>query len=90
MLFRILATKAKTIAPIIAGTQPSRVKPGTTEATINKTIAFITNANSPKVTMVNGALIKLKIGFIKVLTTPNTMAAKTAVVKVSTLNPGTM
>ena len=53
-------------------------------------MALITKTNSPKVTIVKGAVIKLSIGFIKVLTTPKTIAASSAVVKSATWNPGTM
>lgn len=40
--------------------------------------------------IVNGAVIRLRIGLMKVLTTPKTRLAKIAVVKLSTLNPGTI
>lgn len=86
---RIVETTVNTIAPKIAETHPSSLNPGTTADTINKTTAFTTKANSPKVTIVSGIVRKLKIGLIKVLTIPKTTAAKRAVVKVSTLNPGT-
>lgn len=79
-----------TILAKIAGTQPSTVTPGTIAETINSMIAFTINVKRPKVTNVNGAVKKPKTGLIKVLTTPKTIAAKTAVVKLSTLNPGTM
>lgn len=74
----------KTIAPKIAGNHPSIFTPGTIAETINKTTALITKVNNPKLTMVSGADTKLKMGFIKVLTTPKTIAAKIAVVKLAT------
>lgn len=74
----------------IAGIQPSITSPGTNVETRNNITALITKANNPKVTIFNGAVTNARIGFIKVFTTPKTTAAKTAVVKLSTLNPGTM
>ncbi len=68
----------------MAGTQPSIVNPFTTAATINKTTALITKANNPSVTIVMGRVINVNTGFIKVLTTPKTTAAKIAEVKFAT------
>lgn len=79
-----VATTDKTTAAKMAGTQPSIFTPGITAATINKTTALTTKANSPKVTTLSGAVIKLKAGLMKVLTTPKTTAAKRAVVKLAT------
>lgn len=67
--------------PSIAGSQPSIVKPFTIEATINNITALITKENNPKVIIDKGAVIKLRIGLIKVLTIPKTIAASRAVVK---------
>lgn len=74
----------KTILPKIAASQPSIVRPGTTAETINKTIALIINENNPNVIIVIGRVINFRIGLIKVLTTPKTIAAKTAEVKSAT------
>src|SRR3989338_2736920 len=73
-------TTESTIAPKIAATQPSIIRPGTTADTINKTTALITKVKRPSVTTFSGAVIKDNAGFTKVLTTPKTMAAKMAVV----------
>lgn len=77
-------TTDNTIAPNIAGTQPSILRLGTTADTINKTTALITNENNPSVIIVIGRAISASTGFIKVLTTPKTMAARTAEVKLAT------
>lgn len=82
--FNTVPTIDNTIAPKIAGSQPLIVSPGTMYATIKRTIALTTKANNPKVTIVSGADIKLSIGLIKVLTTPKTIAASKAVVKLAT------
>lgn len=83
-------TTDKTTAPKIAGSQPSIISPGTTYETINKTTALTTKVNNPSVTTVKGAVTKCNTGLIKVFTTPRTIEAKTAEVKLSTLNPGTI
>ncbi len=83
-VFKIVETTDNTIAANIAGTQPLILTPGTIADTINKTTALTTKEKSPKVIIVNGAEIKLKIGLIKVFTTPKTMAASMAVVKFAT------
>jgi len=44
----------------------------------------MTKAKRPRVTIVKGAVTKLRIGLIKVLTTPKTTAARIAVVKFAT------
>lgn len=82
-------TTDKTTAPKMAGTQPSSLKPGTNQLTTKSMAAFTTNAKSPKVKKVSGAVIKATSGLINVLTTPKTTPAKRAVVKLSTLKPGT-
>lgn len=87
---KTVATTDSTIAPKIAGIQPESISPGTKYETINNITASITKVKSPKVIIVIGAVINDNTGFIKVLTIPKTMEAKRAVVKLSTLNPGTM
>ncbi len=72
------------MAPRIAGIQPSIVRPLTNAATINNTTALTTKANSPKVIIVKGSVIKLKMGLIKVLITASTTAASTAAPKLAT------
>ena len=81
---RIVDTTDKTIAPKIAASQPSIVNPLTIAATINSTMAFSTKVKRPSVKKVNGSVIKLKTGFMNVLTTPNTILAKIADVKLAT------
>lgn len=80
----------RTIAPSIAGTQPSTVNPGTKSVVMRKTIAFTTKIKSPKVMIVNGKVRSTSTGFINVLITPRTIAASKAEVNVSTWIPGTM
>lgn len=80
----------RTIAPSIAGSQPSTINPGTNRLVIRKTIALTINMNSPKVITVKGRVRRSKTGLIKVLITPKTIAASKAEVKESTLNPGTI
>lgn len=83
-------TTDSTIAPKIAGSQPSTMKPGTNREVSLKTMALTINMKSPKVIIVKGNVSKSSSGLIKVLMTPRTMAAKSAEVKESTLKPGTM
>ncbi len=71
-------TTDNTIAPKIAGIQPSIVNPPTKYEVINKAIALTTNINRPKVITVNGNVKKSKTGFIKVFITPKTIAARIA------------
>ena len=78
-----------TIAPSMAVSIPSIINPGTTNVVRYNTTAFITNVKSPKVKKFIGSVIIVKIGLKNVLITPKTMAASRAVVKESTLNPGT-
>ncbi len=80
----------RTIAPRIAGIQPSTMKPGTKKVVILKTIALTTKMNSPKVITVSGKVKRSKTGLMNVFIMPRTMAASNAEVKESTLNPGTM
>jgi len=82
-------TTLKTIAPSIAVKIPSSISPGTTKVVKYNTTAFITKVNSPKVKRFIGSVIIVNIGLTTVLITPITMAARRAVVKESTLNPGT-
>jgi len=87
---RTVETSDKTTAPKIAAQKLSNLNssPGTA-ATISKTMAFTTKVNSPKVKKFKGAVRKSKIGLIKVLIIPKTIAANSAVVKPLTWNPGT-
>lgn len=50
-------------------------------------IALITNKNNPKVTMVKGSVNNTNMGFIKILSNPNTTATSKAVTKPSTCTP---
>ena len=47
-------------------------------------MAFITNKNKPKVKMVNGSVNNTNIGFINILSNPNTTATSNAVTKPAT------
>jgi hypothetical protein len=80
----------RTIAPSIAGSQPSTIKPGTNREVNLKTMALIIKTNSPRVMTVKGKVSKSKIGLMNVFITPRTIAAKSAEVNESTLNPGTI
>ncbi len=80
----------RTMAAKIAGSKPLTVSPGTMAAAIQRTMALTTNVNNPKVRMLIGAVKIRRIGLIKVLITPNTIAARTAVGKSSTPKPGTI
>lgn len=80
----------RTIAPRIAGSQPSTINPGTNKVVILKTIALTMKINNPKVIIVRGRVSKTRTGLIKVLMIPRTMAASRADVKVSTFIPGTI
>lgn len=86
---RTVDVTAKTTAPKIAGKNPSNTNPGTTSVVRYSTTAFITKLNSPKVKRFIGKVTMVNIGLTTVLITPITMAASNAVVKLSTLNPGT-
>ena len=48
----------------------------------------MTNKNKPNVTIVIGKVNKIRMGFIKMLSSPSTMATISDVVKVSTETPG--
>lgn len=87
---RTVEATERTIAPRIAGIQPSTMKPGTKKVVILRTMALTTKMNNPKVITVNGKVKRSKIGFMKVLIIPSTIAASNAEVKESTLNPGTI
>lgn len=89
-LDKIVATTAKTIAPIMAGKAPETSNPGTIREAMYKITAFTTNANKPKVIILSGAVKKDNKGFSSVLIIPRMIAAKTADANPSTLNPGTM
>lgn len=80
----------RTIAPRIAGNQPSTENPGTNKVVILKTIAFTMKINSPKVRIVRGRVKRTRTGFINVLMTAKTMAARRAEVNASTSIPGTI
>jgi hypothetical protein len=49
--------------------------------------ALITNKNNPKVTIVTGKVKKTKIGLIKVLSNPKTIATNIEVIKLETVIP---
>ena len=73
---KIVEAIDKTIAPRIAGIQPSTENPGTNREVSLKTMAFTTKINKPKVITVRGRVKKIRTGLIKVLITPSTIAAK--------------
>ena len=50
-------------------------------------IAFITNKNNPKVTIVTGSVNSTRIGLINILSKPKTTATITAVPKLATCTP---
>lgn len=85
---KTVETIDSTIAPKIAGIQPSTTNPGTKSVVILKTIALTMNINNPRVMIVSGKVKSTSTGLIKVLIMPKTIAAKSAEVKVSTLIPG--
>lgn len=86
---RIVEAIDKTIAPRIAGSQPSTTNPGTNNVVIRKTIALTIKMNNPSVKIVRGSVRRSKTGLINVLIMPKTTAARRADVNVSTLIPGT-
>lgn len=73
-----------TIAPRIAGSQPSTVKPGTNKVVTRRTMALTIKMNNPRVIIVRGKVRSTKTGLIKVFIIPRTIAARSAEVKVST------
>lgn len=85
-----METTERTMAPRMAASQPSTMKPGTKRVVSLRTIALTTNINRPKVMTVRGRVNNRRIGLMKVLMTARTMAASKAEVKASTLNPGTI
>ena len=87
---RIVEAIDKTIAPKIAGSQPSTINPGTNKIVILKTMALTIKMNNPRVMIVRGRVSKTRTGLMKVFMMPNTTAAKSAETKVSTLIPGTI
>lgn len=87
---RTVEAMERTMAPRIAGIQPSTMKPGTKKVVILRTMALTTKINNPRVITVSGKVRRSKIGLMKVFIMPRTMAASKAEVKESTLNPGTM
>ncbi len=87
---RIVDAIDSTIEPRSAGINPPTDNPGTKYEVNISITALITKANSPKVRRVKGKDTRLKIGLIKVFTTPRTIDARIAVVKLSTLIPGTI
>lgn len=77
-------------AAIRAGVKPSTLNPGTIRSTSIINAALITKVKSPRVRMFIGR-VRIKImGLMTALTIPKTKATKSAVVKVSTLKPGTI
>lgn len=87
---KIVEAIERTIAPSIAGTQPSTENPGTKSVVTLKTIALTIKMNKPKVSIVRGRVKSTSTGLIKVLIIPKTIAARSADVNVSTLIPGTI
>lgn len=86
---RIVEAIDRTIAPSIAGSHPSTIKPGTNKVVMRKTIALTTKINNPSVRIVRGRVKRSKTGLMNVLIIPKTTAARRADVNVSTLIPGT-
>ncbi len=80
----------RTIAPSIAGIQPSTWNPETNNVVILRTIALTININNPNVSNVSGSVSNTNTGLINVLITPRTIAASNADVKDETLIPGTI
>ena len=80
---------AKTTAPIKAEPALSTLNDGIIQAAKYKITAFTTNVKSPNVKRLIGAVIKISKGLVKVLISPITKAAITAVQKLSILNPST-
>lgn len=82
-------TTDKTMAATIAANIFSINKPGTTKDASHNTIAFITNVKRPSVKKLTGVAKNIKNGLINVLIKPKIMADSSAVMKLSTPNPGT-
>ena len=72
----------------IAVRKPSTAKPPTILVHRSIISALMTSRNSPNVIIVTGKVSNTKIGFIKILSNPKTMATMTEVVKLATLTPG--
>lgn len=81
--------RERSIEAIIAVVKFAIVNPGTNLDDAYKRKTLIKNAKIPKVTTEIGRAISCKIGFMKVFTTPITIAATIAAQKVAKENPGT-
>ncbi len=68
--------------------KPSTEKPLMTEAANKISKALITKVNSPKVRILIGKVIKIKIGLSDMLTMPKNNASQSAVQKPATVTPG--
>ena len=79
----------RTKPPIKAGTKPAISKPFINKETAYISPALITKVKRPKVIMLMGSVRINSTGLIKALTIPSVNATISAVVKVSTLKPGT-
>ncbi len=77
------------MAPSIAGSQPSTIKPGTNNVVMRNTMALTTKINNPSVRIVRGRVRRSNTGLMNVFIIPRTTAARRAEVNVSTLIPGT-
>jgi hypothetical protein len=69
--------------------KPATANPSMKEAAKKNSAAFITSANKPRVSKVIGNVRMTKIGFRTALNNPKITAAITAVLKPSTVMPGT-
>ena len=76
-------------AAIRAGVKPSTLNPGTILSTNKIKAALITKVKRPRVRMLIGKVRMMRIGLMMALMMPSTKATKRAVVKLSTLKPGT-
>ena len=74
---------------ITAVQNPSIVRPGTTRLDTQSRNTLIKKANIPKVIIDIGRAISCKIGFMRVLTIPITIAATIAAANPSISKPGT-
>lgn len=76
--------------PSAAGMKPVTAKPGRSQAAVINKRTLITRMNRPRVIRVIGSVRSMRIGLTKLLRTPSTTAANTAVCQVSIVSPGTI
>jgi len=88
-LWRNQETKVSTIEAMIAVVKEVISKPVTNLLVSHKRATLIKKAVIPKVRIDNGRAISWRIGLIKVLTIPITIAATTATQRLANLKPGT-